>query len=233
MSVASPPRRVEVDEVEGFRREAGAALRPAQGVLIATVVVGGVVLGRFLAEAAQLHSLPWAIARALGITSMVSLTGLVVWGMWIRHPWRRRVHLRPALVTRVHVSLAAATLVAALGHAVAIALDPYVAVGWMGALVPFTAGYRSSSVGLGVLALYGLAVVGLTARMAGSWVGRSWRSVHRIALVLFWAAWIHGLTVGTDSIALSWLYVAAGSLVVVTWVSKRLAGGPPVVEQAR
>lgn len=233
MSVLSPMREVAADEAEGFRREAGAALGATQVVLGLIVVLGGVAVGRYLGEAVQLHSLPWAIARAMGITSLVTLTGLVLWGMWIRHPWRRHLHLRPALVTRIHVSLAAATVVSALGHAVAIAVDPYVAVGWLGALLPFAAGYRSSAVALGVLALYGLLVVGLTARMAGSRIGSSWRRIHRYALVVFWVAWLHGLTVGTDSLALAWVYVAAGSLVVATWVSKRVAGSSLVVERSR
>lgn len=231
MSLASELRHSEAEEVEGFRRDGGEFAGLAKLLLALSVVAGGLVVGRFVAEAAQLHTLPWVLARALGTTSLVSLTGLVTWGMWIRHPWRRFVHLRPATVTRVHVSLAVATLTGVVGHAAALAVDPYVQVGWLGALVPFAAGYRSSSVALGVLALYGLLVIGLSARLAGSWIGRSWRQVHRFALLVFWVAWLHGVTVGTDTSAMSWLYVASGTVVVACWVSKRVSGGSPVVER--
>lgn len=231
MSPTEQLQRHEVDEVEAFRRGGGSAVSLLRLGLGCSIVAGGLVVGRYLAMAERLHSLPWVLARALGFTSLVALTGLVLWGMWIRHPWRRYVRMRPAVVTRVHVSLAAATVLASIGHAVSLAMDPYVAVGWKGALVPFAAGYRSAAVTLGVFALYGLAVVGLSARLAGSWLGRSWRSIHRYALVVFWVAWLHGVTVGTDTPAMAGLYLAAGGLVVASWVSKRWAGGSPVVER--
>lgn len=231
MSLASAPRRTQAEDIEGIRRDAGAVARGTQILVAMVVVVSAALAGRLVAEAAQLHSLPWVLARALGITALVSLTGLVCWGMWIRHPWRRYARLRPATVSRVHASLALATVLAALGHAASLAVDPYVEVGWRGAVVPFASGYRTSAVTLGVLALYGLLVTGLTARMARSWVGRHWRAVHRYALWCFWVAWLHGVNVGSDTAALSWIYVAAGALVVATWVSKRVAGTRTVVER--
>jgi DMSO/TMAO reductase YedYZ heme-binding membrane subunit len=51
-------------------------------------------------------------------------------------------------------------------------------------------------------------------------VGRSWLSIHHLALTLFAFAWLHGLLTGTDSVSLRVLYaLLAGTLIVLRCLS--------------
>ena len=85
-----------------------------------------------------------------------------------------------------------------------LAIDEYAGVGWAGVLLPLGADYRPLPVTLGWLALYGGLAAGLTARFAGR-LGRVWWPVHRVAIVIYAAAWLHGVLSGTDSAALGLL----------------------------
>lgn len=225
LAVSSPERGAPgstlLDRPSARPEEKSSWLNP---YLLLVLIAAGVSAGRLMAQAAQGASLTWIIARAMGITALICLTGLVSWGMWIRHPWRAGLsHLRPSTVSRVHVSLAVATLSAIVVHLVALALDPYAGVGWMGALLPFQSAYRTAAVSLGVFAFYALLVIAGSARLAGSRFGRSWRTIHRSAIWAFWIAWLHGVTTGTDSRALSLLYVLCGAFIASVWASKHFA----------
>jgi predicted ferric reductase len=100
-------------------------------------------------------------------------------------------------------------------HVGTILADSYANVGWRGALIPFTSGYRPTAVALGSLAAYtfiGVAVLGLArGRMAASpRAARTWRRLHALAYVGWASAILHGFTSGTDS-SVGWvrlLYVA-------------------------
>src|SRR5262249_55671328 len=88
-------------------------------------------------------------------------------------------------------------------HIGAILADSFAHVGWLGALVPFSSGYRATAVALGTFAVYTfvcVAVLGLArGRIATSPRGaRVWRGVHGLAYVGGGLAMRHGLTAGTD-----------------------------------
>jgi hypothetical protein len=112
----------------------------------------------------------------------------------------------------VHVGLAAFTAVFILLHIVVLAMDQYAGVGWAGVFLPLGATYRPIPVTLGWLALYGGLAAAITARFAGR-LGRIWWPIHRVAIAIYAAAWLHGVLAGSDSAALGLIY--AGSLVLV------------------
>ena len=174
--------------------------------------------------------LPWILGRGLGVASYLALTGTVVLGLWLRHPWRARFR-RPSAagILWAHVSLAAATVTLVAGHVTALALDRYAGVGWSGTFLPWSAHYRPTPVALGTLALYGLVLVVATATLAGS-IGRAvWFPVHSAAVLVFCVSLAHGVTAGSDGSALRWVYAASGLVVVVLqatrWRSGTLARG--------
>lgn len=158
---------------------------------------------------------PWTLARASGIAAFGLLTLLVCLGLMLAHPTlrRRRPH---TLVSRIalHTTLAVFTLTFLALHVAALISDPWAHVGWAGALLPMASRYRPIPVSLGVVAAWSGLVTGLTAALAGRWLGAAWWQVHRVALLAFLLAWAHGLWSGSDSAALIGVYVACGTVVL-------------------
>jgi methionine sulfoxide reductase heme-binding subunit len=90
-------------------------------------------------------------------------------------------------------------------------------------------GYRPFAVALGTVSLYLAVLVGASAALAGRLVGRAWRPIHHIALVIFGLSWAHGLLAGSDTPRLRLMYAVTGGLVAVLAVSRRLV---PAVRRA-
>ena len=206
-------------------------LSAGQMVLAAVVVAGSLIAGHAIATALmpaiEAKKLSWVLGRGLGISSFLSLTVLVGFGTWVRHPLRTRLKWpSPPTTLAVHASLGAATLTLVAAHLTALALDPWAKIGWIGALIPLTSSYRTTPVALGTLALWGILLVGGTARMAGKFGRKRWLRVHRLAWLVWLSALIHGLTSGSDTMALRYLYAGAAALVVALWVTARLVPAP-------
>jgi hypothetical protein len=190
---------------------------PGPGRLVAVALLLGVALlaGHFLAElsAPALHSrmLPWILSRGLGLAALLSLAALTGLGLWLHHPWRASISgVRPISWLRAHSALAATTVMLVVAHLTAIALDRYAHVGWLGALVPWRSAYRPSPVALGTLALWMIILVGASAGLAGVIGGGRWLAIHRMAWLSFAAAWLHGVTAGSDTARLRLIYLATG-----------------------
>jgi predicted ferric reductase len=174
--------------------------------------------------------LPWIMGRGLGISAYLSLTGLTLLGLWLRHPLAQRWQW-PAPVTRirVHAVLAAGTVVLILGHVVALVLDRFAGVGVLGAVVPGASGFRPLAVALGTVGVYLAVLVGASAALAGRLAGRAWRPIHQAALAVFGLAWAHGLLAGSDSSRLRLMYAVTGGIVTLFAVTRWLV---PVADRS-
>lgn len=171
--------------------------------------------------------LPWIVGRGLGIAGYLSLFGLTIFGLWLRHPWRARIATpSPETVLRVHAVLAPLTLVLIVGHIVALALDKYAGVGWSGAFVPGASAYRTLAVALGTLSLYFGGLVGATAALAGRWQRLPWLPVHRLASLSFATVWLHGVLAGSDTAAMLPIYVITGAMALAMWITRRITARP-------
>jgi hypothetical protein len=170
----------------------------------------------------------WILGRAAGLSSYLLLFLLVTLGLVLSHP--ARVHIRrPSAATRVrlHVSLAALTLVLVVLHVVVLATDSYAGVGWRGSLVPLGSSYRPVPVTLGVLGLYAGLLAGVTATLSGRrFVARVWWPIHKVAALSFLLVWAHGVYAGIDSRPLLWLYLATGLATVCLGVWRYTARTP-------
>ena len=105
-------------------------------------------------------------------------------------------------------------------------VDPYAGVGLAGAFIPGLSAYRSSPVALGTMALYAFLLTAVTARYTRLLPAGAWLSIHRLALVVWVLAWLHGLLAGTDVDTLRPLYVASGLAIVAAgayryWASRQ------------
>ncbi len=172
----------------------------------------------------------WFLARSAGFMALAGATLAICLGAWSSGPAVTRLEHRESrvLLQLAHRSAAVVTLALLALHAVLLVLDSHVAISARGALVPFTAGYRGTAVGLGTLAAYCLVVVALVGALRGRLAGspgavRWWRPVHALAYAVWPLSIGHGLWAGTDS--RTWwaltLY-AASAVAVLTAVWSRL-----------
>jgi len=208
-------------------------------VTLVVVLTVSVLVGRLTGSQgrALVHDkmLPWILGRSLGVATYVALSAMVVLGLWLRHPWRERFRRPgPESILWAHVSLAACTIALLVGHLTSLALDRYAGVGWTGVFVPWGAQFKPTGVALGTLAFYLLLLVAGTAALAGS-IGRAaWFPIHTASVVVFCMCLVHGVLAGSDSVALRWLYVASGAVVLVLQFTRWLAGtlkhGPAVMD---
>jgi hypothetical protein len=169
----------------------------------------------------------WLTARGAGLSALVLLTVATSLGAVVTSHGSARTRVVLQHVHRVASSLGIGVLVV---HIATVIADSYAHVGVTGAIVPFTAGYRATWVGLGTIATYLMllaAVLGFTrGRLATSPRAVSlWRKLHALGYAGWAIAMVHGFASGTDS-AVTWvrlLYVAC-AVAVATSVVARLTG---------
>jgi methionine sulfoxide reductase heme-binding subunit len=99
----------------------------------------------------------------------------------------------------LHEALSLATLIAVAVHGLALLGDHYLHPTVFDISIPFTGGYRPFWTGIGVVAGWGLAALGLSYYARASIGQGRWRSLHRYT-ALFWLLGIgHSLGAGTDA----------------------------------
>ena len=193
-------------------------------VVLAASLGAGWMLALHSESVTHDRMLPWIMARCLGLAAYVTLSALVVIGIWFRHPWRVNWRApKPESLLRAHAALAAGTLVLLIGHILATVLDRYAGVGWSGAFTPWHSAYRPTGVAFGTIALYGIVLVAGTAALAGSIARKIWLPIHSMSAVLFGLCLAHGLLAGSDTKTLWWMYAGTGLLVAALQVSRALA----------
>jgi predicted ferric reductase len=195
----------------------------AASVAFALSVPSGYLVMRFALPVVHNRYFPWIVGRACGLAAYVALVVLVVFGMWLRHPWRHRFQWPHAEEQfRLHAAMGVAVVALVGAHIVSLVFDHYAGVSWLAVVVPSKATYRPSAVSIGVFALYGLVAISLTARVGGRAIGRQWRRVHWLALPTLALAWFHGVYAGADTPRLRMFYVVTGLFVVVVAATRVL-----------
>jgi predicted ferric reductase len=164
----------------------------------------------------------WYLSRGAGLTSLVLLSAAVVLGVLVASGYGTKETPRFYL-SGLHRSVSLMSVVMVGIHIVAIELDTYVAVGWLGAVVPFASPYRTIWTGLGAVALDLMLAVAVTSIMRSRVGYSSWRLVHWLAYLSWPVAIVHGLGDGSDSRA-GWaeLIYLACALAVLAAVVYRL-----------
>ena len=229
MPAEQPPAtvadRVAVRPRSGPPGRLGAGSFLAVAAVIGLVVVASTdqILPATSAHQAEMRI--WLASRAAGFTALGLLTLQIVFGLVLSHPtnkstWRLSKRLFPW-----HENAWIFVLAFLAAHIVSLIADPYAGVSPIGAFIPGLSSYRSAPVALGTLGLWALLVTGATARYTKLLPPGAWLSLHRLSLLIFVLAWMHGLLAGTDSAPLLAFYVTTGPLVLAAgayryWVSR-------------
>jgi methionine sulfoxide reductase heme-binding subunit len=213
------------------RPRSGPAGRLAAGPFLAlAAVVGLVVVGATdqILPATSAHQAElriWLASRAAGFTALGLLTVQIALGLVLSHPTNKSTWKLSRRLFPWHENAWIFVLAFLAAHVVSLIADPYAGVGMLGAFIPGLSEYRSTPVALGTLALWALLVTGVTARYTRLLPPGAWLSIHRLSIVVFVLAWMHGLLAGSDSIALLAFYLATGGIVLAAgayryWVSR-------------
>lgn len=179
-------------------------------LMLSLLVAGAVTLAELLTTPTSsvnfLKMAPWLIARSAGVTAFLLLTVLVVAGFLMASVPNKSTWRISKLLLPFH-RLLSLFLVAFLAlHVIAIAMDPYVNIGFIGAFLPWRVGYRTLAVSLGSIALYAVIFTGLTARFAWLMPAGRWLTVHRVAFVTYIFAFFHSVLTGSDTPVLHLMY---------------------------
>ena len=113
----------------------------------------------------------------------------------------------------VHEALSLTTLAMVALHGVSLLGDSFLNPGLGGIAVPFAGAYRPLWTGLGIVAGYGLAALGLTYYLRDRIGAARWRKIHRLTAVFWLLAVAHTIGAGSDA-AQPWFLAAAGAMVI-------------------
>jgi methionine sulfoxide reductase heme-binding subunit len=152
----------------------------------------------------------WITSRAAGGAALLLASASVALGLMMsskrRGPSKRDLRA-------IHEALSLTTLAMVAVHGLALLGDAYLNPGPTGIAVPFASAYRPLWTGIGIIAGYGLAALGLTYYLRNRIGAARWRRIHRLTAVFWLLAVAHTIGAGSD-VAQLWFLVASGALVV-------------------
>jgi sulfoxide reductase heme-binding subunit YedZ len=176
----------------------------------------------------------WLASRASGITAFLAVSCSVALGLAMATKVLRG-RVQAPWIMKLHEHLALVGLVAIAVHAITLLGDRWLDPGVGGLLVPFSMGYRPLFTGLGIIAAYLAAILGLSFYVRRHVGTRRWRSVHRLTLLVYVLGVTHALGAGSDA-ATPWMraiLLATGAPILFLALLRWLPGAPARAQPAR
>jgi len=171
----------------------------------------------------------WITSRAAGGVALLLASASVALGLMMSS--RRKTSNKRDL-RAIHEALSLTTLAMVALHGVSLLGDSYLNPGLTGIAVPFVSAYRPLWTGLGIIAGYGLAVLGLTYYLRDRIGAARWRRLHRLTAVFWLLAIGHTIGAGSDATQI-WFLAVSGALVVpavlllaLRWLGRMGSSGP-------
>ncbi len=167
----------------------------------------------------------WLVSRASGIVALGVITATVLLGLTMSAKLLRRPGLGRTLVS-LHEHLALVGLGAIAVHGLALLGDPWLHPGIGGLTIPFTLAYKPLATGLGIVAGYLAALLGLSFYARRRIGVRLWRRLHRATILVWVLGAVHTLGAGSDAGTL-WLraLVLAPAVPIAYLFVLRMLGG--------
>jgi methionine sulfoxide reductase heme-binding subunit len=170
------------------------------------------------ATALQTHGW-WLASRASGLVALVLVTISVGLGLMMAGKVMRRPGLSRKLPA-IHEHTAVAGIIAIAIHGITLIGDPWLHPGLSGVTIPFAMGFRPLWTGLGIVAGYLAALLGLSFYARKRVGARLWRKAHRATVIVYLLGVVHALGAGTDASAVwfrGWV-IATGIPIVALFV---------------
>ena len=140
----------------------------------------------------------WLASRASGIVALGLVTASVGLGLAMATKLLRGPGLTRKLV-KLHEHLALAGLTSIAVHGITLLGDRWLNPGVTGIAVPFTMSYRPFFTGLGILAGYLAALLGLSFYVRRRVGSKLWRKLHRATSLVYVMGVVHALGAGSDA----------------------------------
>jgi sulfoxide reductase heme-binding subunit YedZ len=143
------------------------------------------------------HQLFWFASRAFGIVAIVLLgisvaVGLAMSGRLMSRPGRA------AKLRRFHEASTLVTLALIVAHGGLLLFDTYLRPGLAGVSLPFAMSYRPLFTGIGIIAGWLAAILGLSFYARRRIGAKTWRRMHRFTIVAYLLALGHVVGAGTN-----------------------------------
>jgi sulfoxide reductase heme-binding subunit YedZ len=152
----------------------------------------------------------WITSRAAGGAALILASVAVAVGLMVS---ANRQGSNKRDLRAIHEALSLTTLAMVALHGLSLLGDSYLNPGLTGITIPFVGFYRPLWTGLGIVAGYGLAALGLTYYMRDRIGTARWRKLHRLTAVFWVLAIVHTIGAGSDA-AQIWFLVASGVVVI-------------------
>ncbi len=152
----------------------------------------------------------WITSRAAGGAALLLASASVALGLMMSSK-RKGANKRD--LRALHEALSLSTLAMVALHGLALLGDAFLNPGLSGIVVPFAGAYRPLWTGLGIIAGYGLAVLGISYYLRDRIGAARWRRVHRFTAVFWLLAIVHTIGAGSD-ISQVWFLALSGTLVI-------------------
>jgi methionine sulfoxide reductase heme-binding subunit len=165
----------------------------------------------------------WITSLAAGGAALILASVAVAVGLMMS---AKRQNASKRDLRAIHEAVSLTTLAMVALHGLALLGDSFLNPGLTGIAIPFVGSYRPLWTGLGIVAGYGLAALGLTYYLRDRIGAARWRKLHRIT-ALFWVlAIVHTIGAGSDAAQLWFLLasalfvVPAALLLILRWVGR-------------
>jgi sulfoxide reductase heme-binding subunit YedZ len=152
----------------------------------------------------------WITSRAGGGAALLLASASVAVGLMMSSK-RKDSNKRDLRAIHEALSLTALAMVAL--HGLSLLGDSFFHPGLSGIAIPFVGSYRPIWTGIGIIAGYGLAVLGLTYYLRDRIGVVRWRRLHRLTAVFWLLAIVHTIGAGSDA-AQIWFLAVSGALVI-------------------
>lgn len=169
----------------------------------------------------------WILSRGTGIAAILLASLSVIAGLLAGRGRLFKLG-RFGEIKPLHEALSVATIVMVAAHGLLLLGDPWLRPGLTGIAIPFQMAYQPFWTGVGIIAGYGLILLGLSYYVR-RWIGVArWRVAHRFVAAFWILGLFHTFGAGTDSGAL-WLQVpvAATAIPALVLLGMRLGVKKP------
>lgn len=171
----------------------------------------------------------WITSRAAGGAALLLASASVGLGLMMSSK-RRSAAKRDFRAVHEALSLTALAMVAL--HGIALLGDAWLNPGLTGITIPLVGPYRPLWTGLGIVAGYGLAALGISYYFRDRIGAARWRRAHRLTAIFWLLAIVHTIGAGSDATQL-WFLILSGVLVVpvalllaLRWLERADSGRP-------
>lgn len=169
--------------------------------------------------------LPWLLSRAFGLSAMIFLSLALSWGLAFSSRMAKTGPGSLGRAKQIHEGLSLTAIFLIISHGGVLVFDQYINPNVIDILVPFQMPDQTWATGIGIIAGW-IAIIASGSYYARKYLKKSWKIIHRFAILAWILALIHTFGSGTETGSVIFpIYLAILVLPVVFALVYRLLPG--------